>query len=162
MLPRGFELVISSSNTMLITSNTKIWLLTLWIFIIMIWLEHYSSVKVAVMPYFHFHFVTGSLVMDQICSRRMRRKHYDWTVEGLCLENIKQWQGRETSLLHLQFSWFVIVLQTLCRISHCQKFCVSLNCKQIGLLSFLIRGINWMIKRMELENPTMICSESER
>ena len=42
---------------------------------------------------------TGSFALDQISCRGMWRKHFERPVERICLENIKQWQGKNITFI---------------------------------------------------------------
>ena len=44
--------------------------------------------------------------MDQICDTRMWGEHFHRPAEGICLENIEQWQGEN-------FVLFIIIFKTL-------------------------------------------------
>ena len=43
-------------------------------------------------------FFSGSIALDQICGQWMWREHNQRAVEGLCVEDIEQWEGNATFL----------------------------------------------------------------
>lgn len=52
----------------------------------------------------HIPLLAGSSALDQICSGGVWREHNQGSVERLCLENTKQWQGDSLN------SFFIFIL----------------------------------------------------